>query len=63
MARNPHLRYGSGDRRGYAIMSVDARGCEVEFRAVDDPRDAASATRTLKRFTVADGAPGVHMES
>jgi alkaline phosphatase D len=63
MARNPHLRYGSGDRRGYAIMSVDARGCEVEFRAVDDPRDAASAARTLKRFTVADGAPGVHMEA
>lgn len=61
LARNPHLRYGSAQRRGYAIVSLDARGCEVELRAVDDEKDAASAVRTLKRFGVADGAAGVQV--
>jgi len=63
LARNPHLRYGSAQRRGYALVSLDARGCDVEFRAVDDEKDAASAVRTLKRFAVADGAAGVQMET
>ena len=62
-ARNPHLRYGRSDRRGYGVMAVDTRGCEVEFRAVDDEKDAASAVRSMKRFSVANGAPGVRMEA
>lgn len=61
LARNPHLRYGRADRRGYALMALGRRGCEVEFRAVDDEKDRASAVRTLQRFAVADGAPGVHL--
>jgi alkaline phosphatase D len=63
LARNSHLRYGRADRRGYAIATLDRRGCDVEFRAMDDEKDPTSAARTLKRFSVADGAAGVQMES
>jgi alkaline phosphatase D len=63
LARNAHLRYGRGDRRGYAIATAGPRGCEVEFRAVDDEKDAASTVRTLKRFSVADGIAGVQMDN
>ncbi|NML44810.1 alkaline phosphatase [Ramlibacter sp. G-1-2-2] len=61
LARNPHLKYGRGDRRGYAIADVDGKRCAVEFRAADDEKEAASAVRTLKRFVVADGAAGVQL--
>ncbi|VTU22701.1 alkaline phosphatase D family protein [Variovorax sp. PBL-E5] len=63
LAKNPHLRFGRGDKRGYALMSLDARGCAVEYRAVDDEKLAGSAVRRLARFAVEDGAPGVHIES
>jgi len=63
LAKNEHLRYGRGDRRGYAVMSLSERGCSVEFRAVDDEKRADSAVRPLARFAVENGAPGVHIES
>jgi len=63
LASNPHLRYGRADRRGYAVMTLDAAACKVEFRAVDDEKEASSGVRPLARFTVADGAPGVHIDS
>jgi alkaline phosphatase D len=61
LANNPHLRWGTAARRGYAIASLAPQSCEVEFRAVDDVTDAASAVRTLQRFTVAAGKPGVQV--
>ncbi|MEO8134745.1 MAG: alkaline phosphatase D family protein [Betaproteobacteria bacterium] len=62
LAKNPHLRYGRGDKRGYALMTLERKRCGVEFRAVDDEKDPASAVRTLARFGVDSGAPGVQME-
>lgn len=61
LALNPHLRYGDAAHRGYAMASLGAHRCEVEFRAVDDIADAASPVRTLKRFAVADGRAGVQL--
>jgi alkaline phosphatase D len=63
LAKNPHLRYGRGDVRGYALMSLDARGCTVDFQAVDDVKLAASPVNRIARFMVEPGAPGVHMAS
>jgi alkaline phosphatase D len=63
LARNPHLRWGRGDRRGYAVMSVAPDAVDVEFRAVDDEKDRASPVRRLQRFSVAEGKAGVRMES
>lgn len=63
LAKNPHLRYGRADRRGYALMTLDGRGCAVEFRAVEDEKTADSPVGTMARFSVERGAPGVHAES
>jgi alkaline phosphatase D len=63
LAKNEHLRYGRGDKRGYALVTLDARGCEVEFRAVEDEKNADSAVAPMARFSVARGAPGVHLET
>ena len=63
LAKNEHLRYGRADKRGYALMTLDARGCAVEFRAVDDEKNADSAVSPMARFSVARGAPGVHLET
>ena len=63
LAENSHLRYGRGDVRGYATMSLDARGCTVDFRAVDDVKRADSPVNRIARFSVEPGAPGVHAES
>ncbi|RIX78191.1 alkaline phosphatase [Acidovorax cavernicola] len=62
-AKNEHLRYGRADKRGYGLMTLDARGCAVEFRAVDDEKNADSAVAAMARFSVERGAPGVHLES
>ena len=61
LAKNPHLRYGRGDKRGYGMMTLDKKRCTVDFQAVDNEKDAASAVRTLARFAVDSGAPGVQV--
>jgi alkaline phosphatase D len=63
LAKNPHLRYGRGDKRGYALVTLDARGAAVEFRAVDDEKQADSGVQPMVRFGVERGAPGVHPQN
>ncbi|WP_395316919.1 alkaline phosphatase D family protein [Variovorax sp. UC74_104] len=63
LTKNPQLRYGRADRRGYALATLDARGCTVEFRAVEDEKTADSPVGTMARFSVEPGAPGVHAEA
>jgi len=63
LAKNKHLRYGRADKRGYALMHLDAKGCEVEFRAVEDEKSPSSAVGRLARFSVENGAAGVHLDS
>jgi len=59
LARNPNLRYGRGDKRGYALMSLDARACAVEFRAVENEKLLDSAVGRLAGVSVEDGVAGV----
>ncbi|MEP7085070.1 MAG: alkaline phosphatase D family protein, partial [Betaproteobacteria bacterium] len=59
LAKNPHLKYGRGDKRGYALMTLDRKRCAVDLQAVEDEKILASAVRTLTRFTVDSGNPGV----
>lgn len=63
LARNPHLRYGRGDKRGYALMTLEADRCAVQFRAVDNEKSAASQSATLARFVVEDGRAGVQVQT
>jgi alkaline phosphatase D len=59
MARNPHIKYGRSDRRGFMWMEVTPPGTSTRFMGLDDVRDRRSGVKTLARFHVADGRPGV----
>lgn len=63
LGKNPHLRYGRSDRRGYALMTLDAKGCIVEYRGVDDEKIPDSPVRQIARFAVENGRAGVQIES
>jgi alkaline phosphatase D len=58
LASNPGLIYANADKRGYAVVELDARSLNVGFEAVDDVKDAHSAVHRLATFVVEDGAPG-----
>ena len=59
LAKNAHVRFGRGDKRGYGLMTLDRKRCSVDFQAVDDEKNAASAVSTMTRFVVESGMPGV----
>ena len=63
LAKNSHLRYGRGDRRGYALMALDPENCTVDYQAVEDEKSADSNVDLMARFTIEAGAPGVHLTS
>jgi alkaline phosphatase D len=59
VARNPHIRYGRSDKRGFMWLEVTPTGTSARFMGLDDVRDAQSDVQTLARFDVADGRAGV----
>jgi alkaline phosphatase D len=58
--RNPHLRYGRSDKRGFATVALTAAQAQVTFEAVDNVFEPYSASSRLARFTVEHGKPGAH---
>jgi alkaline phosphatase D len=58
LERNPHLRYGRGDKRGFATMELTASQARVDFEAVDNVFEPYSASSRLARFAVEHGKPG-----
>jgi alkaline phosphatase D len=59
LAGNPDLIYANSEKRGYAVVELDARSLTVGFEALDNVKDLDSAVRRLATFVVEDGAPGV----
>jgi len=57
-ARNPHLKYLRGDKRGYAVIDVTPASCQAHFEVVDDVADPKTGKRRLASFAVAAGKPG-----
>jgi alkaline phosphatase D len=55
---NPQLKYGRGDRRGYATVDLTAARCTVGFEAVDDVKQKDSPVHRLATFVVEDGVTG-----
>jgi len=55
---NPHLLYGNARQRGSVLFRLDERVLQADLRAVDQPRDPASAVRNAARFVVEAGRPG-----
>jgi len=58
-AKNPHIRYARGDRRGFATVSLTETRCEVNFEAVDDVKERNSPVSRVASFVCLDGRPGV----
>ena len=58
LARNPHLKYLRGDKRGYVVVDVTPASCQARFEAIDDVADSATGKRRLASFAVAAGKPG-----
>ena len=59
IAGNPDLIYANSEKRGYAVVELDARSLTVGFEALDDVKDVHSPVRRLATFAVEDGVPGV----
>jgi alkaline phosphatase D len=58
LAANPHLKYGRGDKRGYATVDLTPARCTVGFEALDDEKRRDSSTGRLATFVVEDGITG-----
>jgi alkaline phosphatase D len=63
VARNPHIKYGRSDKRGYMWIEVTPNRTTTRFMGLDDVRNPKSDVKTLASFDVANGAPGVHQKS
>lgn len=55
---NPQLKYGRGDKRGYATAELTSSRCTIGFEALDDEKQKDSAVRRLATFVVEDGVTG-----
>lgn len=58
-AKNPHIKYARGDKRGFAVVSLTKERCEVGFEAVADEKERASPVSRIATFMCLDGRPGV----
>lgn len=59
LARNPHIKYGRSDKRGYMMLEVTPTTTDARFMGLDDVRDAQSGVAALAAFRVDDGQPGL----
>jgi alkaline phosphatase D len=57
-ARNPHLKYLRGDKRGYVVVDIAPTACAAHLEVVDDVADPKTGKRRLASFAVAAGKPG-----
>lgn len=58
LAKNPHVKFANGARRGYAKFEVTPQRWETSFRAVVDVADAQSKVYELGQYVVEDRRPG-----
>jgi alkaline phosphatase D len=58
LAKNPHIRFVNGSRRGYTMMELSPERCLTRLRTVDSVSHPQSRIRDLAAFTVEDGRPG-----
>ncbi len=58
LAKNPHVKFANGSRRGYAKFTVTPKRWETTYRAVVDIADAQSRVYDLAHYVVEDRHPG-----
>lgn len=60
LAKNPHIKYGRGDRRGYTTIELTKDRASIGFEALADEKDARSPVSRVATFLVEPGRPGVN---
>ena len=58
VSTNPHVRYASGQHRGYIRLALTSKQLICDLRGVDSVKDPESGCATVASFVVADGRPG-----
>jgi alkaline phosphatase D len=58
LAENPHIKYGSGDHRGYVRASIAGGRFNAELIGLDTVKKPESRAQVLARFVVEDGKAG-----
>jgi alkaline phosphatase D len=56
---NPHIRYARADERGYVALKAGVARIDVALRVVSDVLDPNATVRTVARFAVEAGRPGI----
>jgi alkaline phosphatase D len=56
---NPHIKFFDGDRRGSMTARITRREMEVDWRVADVVARPDAQVRTLRRFAVEAGRPGI----
>jgi alkaline phosphatase D len=59
LARNPHIKYGRSDKRGYMMLEVTPKATNARFMGLDDVHDAQSEVAALAALRVMDGTAGL----
>jgi alkaline phosphatase D len=59
LPRNPHIKYGRSDKRGYMLLEVTPKGTTARFMGLDNVHDPKSGVEELAVFKVADGRAGL----
>lgn len=59
---NPHVRFVSSERRGYVVMELAAKACQVRLRGIDNEKVPEPDIVTQASFVVEDGHPGARAE-
>ena len=55
---NAHVKFVSSERRGYVVMAVTAKACQVQLRGIDNEKLRETGIATQASFVVEDGRPG-----
>ena len=58
LAKNPHVQFANGARRGYAKFTVTPRRWETSFRAVVNVADDQSRVYEMANYVIEDRRPG-----
>lgn len=59
LSRNPHIKYGRSDKRGYMLIELTPSAADTRFMGLDNVHNPQSGIATLTSFHVADGRPGL----
>jgi alkaline phosphatase D len=55
---NAHVKFAASERRGYVVMEMTAKACQVRLRGIDSEKVRETGIETQASFLVEDGRPG-----